>query len=65
MNEDNIRKITREEIKDAISKAYGRGHLEGFYDACDMLSAMLSEAIATLKESAKEVKVDVYDEKED
>ena len=65
MDEDDIRKITREEIKDAIGKAYGRGHLEGFYDACDMLSAMLSETIATLKESAKEVKVETYDNQED
>ena len=65
MNEDNVRKITREEIKDAIGKAYGRGHLEGFYDACDMLSATLLETIAALKESAKEVKVETYDNQED
>ena len=61
--------MSREELKAAAKKAYGKGYYDGFNDACDTMMLNLHREIidflVDMKSSAKESQVEVIDEYEE
>lgn len=59
----------REELKDVVKKAYGKGYHDGFDDACNTMMLHLHKEIVDylvdMKKSAKEPEVEAIDEYED
>ena len=60
--------MSREELKAAVKKAYGKGYYEGFTDACDTMMLNLHKEIVDylvdMKKSAKDYEVESIDEYE-
>lgn len=60
--------MSRKEVVKVIKEVYDKGYHEGFEDACDLISTHLTGSIGNLiselKESAKEAKCEVFDERE-
>ena len=61
--------MNREELKDAVKKAYGKGYDDGFNDACDNMMIHLHKQIVDylvyMKKLAKESEVEAIDEYEE
>lgn len=60
--------MNREELKAAVKATYDKGYHEGFNDACDTFLPALQAAIIgivnDMKESAKGLEVETFDELE-
>lgn len=59
----------REELKDVVKKAYGKGYHDGFDDACNTMMLHLHKEIVDylvdMKKSAKKSEVEAIDEYEE
>ena len=61
--------MNREELKDTIKKAYGKGYYDGLDDACNTMMLHLHKEIVDylvdMKKSAKDIEVEAIDEYEE
>lgn len=61
--------MNREELKDALKKAYEQGHRDGFTYACDVIAPALTDAttgiVTKLKERVKDIEVEIVDNLEE
>ena len=61
--------MNREELKDAIKKAYEQGYHKGFADACDAVALASTETITSvvtkLKEMGQKAEAEIIDDLEE